>query len=59
MNTYKKFFPSTIFSGEIILNVEKGYDTEQEARLHCDVVFPDVDWELYDEKGHFISSSYQ
>ena len=54
----KKFFPSTMFSGEIIIS-DKGYDSEEEAKAHTNIVFPDVDWEEYDEKWRFICSSYQ
>jgi len=54
----KKFFPSTMFSGEIIIS-DKGYDSEEEAKAHTNDVFPDIDWEEYDEKGRFICSSYQ
>ena len=58
MKTYKKYYPSTMFSDEIIINKEKGYSTEEEAKLHCDAVYPDVDWEEFDEKGSFVGASY-
>lgn len=58
MNTYKIYYPSTMFSGEIILNDEKGYDTEAEAKANCNDVYPDVDWEEFNEKGFLVGASY-
>ena len=59
MGNYKKYFTSTMFSGEIIVNTSKGYDTYEEAKANTDKVFPDVDWEEYNEDGRFITSSCQ
>ena len=53
MKTYKKYFPSAMFSGEIILS-DKSYDTYEEAKANTDFVFPDVDWEEYDENNHLL-----
>ena len=58
MKTYKKYFTSTIFSGEVVLS-GKSYSSYEEAKANTDRVFPDVDWEEYDEKGNFLRASYQ
>ncbi len=57
MNTYKKYFPSTMFSGEVILS-NKSYDTFEEAKENTNSIYDNVDWEEYNEKGQFIRSSY-
>lgn len=57
MKTSKKYFPSTIFSGEIIIS-DKSYDTYEEAKANTNDVYPDVDWEEYDENGRFVRASY-
>lgn len=57
MNTYKKYFPSTIFSGEIILS-DKSYNTYEEAKENTNAIYPDVDWEEYNKHGCFVQSSY-
>ncbi len=57
MKTYKKYYPSTMFSGEIFLS-DKSYDTEEEAKANTDKVYPDIDWEEYNEKGQLIGKSY-
>lgn len=57
MKTYRKYFPSTMFSGEVILS-DVSYDTFEEAKANTDAVYDSVDWEEYNEKGRFIRSSY-
>lgn len=57
MITYKKFIPSTIFSGEIILS-EKSYPTYEEAKKNTSQIYPDIDWEEYDENGRMVQASY-
>ena len=57
MKTYRKYFPSTMFSGEVILS-DVSYDTFEEAKVNTDAVYDSVDWEEYNEKGRFIRSSY-
>lgn len=58
MKTYKKYFPSTMFSGEIFLS-DKSYDTYEEAKAATNVVFPDVDCEEHDERSHLlVGTSY-
>lgn len=57
METNKKYFPSTMFSGEVVLS-GKSYSSYEEAKANTNETFPDVDWEEYDEKGNFVRSSY-
>lgn len=53
----KKYYPSTIFSGEVILRGDS-YDTYEEAKSNTNHVFPDVEWEEYNDKGMFVTASY-
>lgn len=58
MKTYRKYFPSTMFSGEVILS-DVSYDTFEEAKANTNTVYDSVDWEEYNEKGRFLRSSYK
>lgn len=57
MKRTKKYFPSTMFSGETILS-GNGYDTYEEAKRNTNPVYPDVDWEEYNEYGIVVGTSY-
>lgn len=54
--TIKKYYPATMFSGEIILS--DAYDTYEEAKEHTTPVFPDVEWVEYNEYGFVVANSY-
>lgn len=57
MKTNKKYFPATIFSGEIVLRGDS-YTTYEEAKSKTDHFYDKVEWEEYNEKGRFVRSSY-
>lgn len=62
MKTKKLYYPSTMFSGEVILSNEH-FNTEKEAMEHTDKVYPDVDWTEYQiledgNLGMVVGSSY-
>lgn len=58
MKTFTKYYPSALFCGEVIL-ATVGYDSREEAMLHTSDVYPDVDWETYDEFGFLLDKSYE
>lgn len=58
MGYYKKYFRSTIWCGEIILDCSQKYDTYEEAKANTNAVYPDIDWEEYNEDGFFVGCSY-
>lgn len=57
MKTYKKYYTTTMFSGEICFSGES-YDTYEEAKAHTTKVYPDVDWIECDKHGFIIDTSY-
>ena len=53
-NTFKLWYPSTMFSGETILMPGGGYETEEEAWQHTDKTYPCVDWVEYSKRGRYV-----
>ena len=51
-----KYYTSTMFSGEIIL--DKEYATYEEAKENTNNAFPDVEWIKYNKYGFVVASSY-
>jgi len=55
----RKYYTSTMFCGEIILCLDRAYNSYEEAKANTDDIYNDVDWEEFDKDWHFIGSSYQ